>query len=592
MRACIPIFTFLSSLAINVSLTWAQEEPTTVPPPGTTNPFPELLTHYEEDLGSLQRFYVLQMNAVDQERMEQFHLDWKQRLQEIEFDPLSQAGRIDYLLFRNRLDYAIEQLGLRQSKDEEASDYLTFAPTIMVLADQRRRTDKIEPETTAGTLTKLAGAVQQAIKTLESTKDKRKDKDIIVLNRVRKRVKDLSGVLDEWHRFYNGYDPRFFWWNNKPYVQTKEALKAYADALQIAVGDEDTVVGDPIGGIALRSALDNEIIPYSPAELIAIGKREYQWCLTELKRAARDLGFEDDWQAALDHVKGEHVRPGNQPALIRELADEAVAFVENNDMLTLPDICKETWRMEMMSPERQRVNPYFTGGEIISVSFPTDDMAFEDKLMSLRGNNRHFARATVHHELIPGHHLQIYMAERHRPYRKQFRTPFLVEGWALYWEMLLWDMNFQQSAKDRIGMLFWRTHRCARIIFSLSFHMGSMTADEAVDYLVENVGHERRNATAEVRRSVQGAYDPLYQAAYMLGGLQMRALRIEAVDSGKMTEKEFHDAVLKENSIPLELIRASLLNIPLAPYFESTWRFDSYFKGNGAAAAKQTADAP
>ncbi len=580
MRVCFKILGFVVLLNGCVPVSWAQDEVTVLP--GTGNPFPHLITLYEEDLGNLQRFYVLQMSGVDRERLQQFHFDWKQRLDEIDFDMLSQDGRIDYLLLRNRLDHSLEQLCYRKDKDDEMVDYLAFAPPVMILADHRRRADKIDASETAKTLTELNGTVQQAIKDLEASKSKRKPSDGIVLNRVRKRVGDLLGVLDEWHRFYNGYDPTFFWWNNKPYAKVKESMQAYSEALKASVGDDDTVVGDPIGGKALRAALRHEFIPYSPAELIAIGKREYQWCLTELKRAAKDLGYEDDWQAALEHVKGLHVAPGDQPALIRELAEEAVTFLETHDLVTVPPICKETWRMEMMTPERQKVNPYFTGGEVIRVSFPTDGMAFDDKMMSLRGNNRHFSRATVHHELIPGHHLQIYMAERHRPYRKIFRTPFLIEGWALYWEMLLWDMNFQQSAEDRMGMLFWRTHRCARIIFSLSYHMGTMTAEEAIDYLVENVGHERRNATAEVRRSVQGAYDPLYQAAYMLGGLQMRALRREAVDSGKMSEKGFHDAVLKENSIPLELIRASLLNAPLTADFESTWKFDSFFEDEGA----------
>ena len=103
--------------------------------------------------------------------------------------------------------------------------------------------------------------------------------------------------------------------------------------------------------------------------------------------------------------------------------------------------------MEMMTPDRQKVNPYFTGGEVISISFPTDTMSHEDKLMSMRGNNIHFSRATVHHELIPGHHLQGFMAARYRTHRRAFRTPFLIEGWALYWEMLLWDLNFPRSIR-------------------------------------------------------------------------------------------------------------------------------------------------
>ena len=56
--------------------------------------------------------------------------------------------------------------------------------------------------------------------------------------------------------------------------------------------------------------------------------------------------------------------------------------------------------MEMMTPERQLVSPFFLGGEVIQVSFATNTMAHEQKMMSMRGNNIHFARATVFHELI------------------------------------------------------------------------------------------------------------------------------------------------------------------------------------------------
>jgi len=87
------------------------------------------------------------------------------------------------------------------------------------------------------------------------------------------------------------------------------------------------------------------------------------------------------------------------------------------------------------------------------------------------------------------------------------------------------------------------------------------------------VGHERDNATAEVRRSFETDYGPLYQAAYMLGGLQLRALHRELVDSGKMTNREFHDRVLYENSIPIELVRASLTGQKLTRDFKSSWRF-------------------
>jgi len=227
----------------------------------------------------------------------------------------------------------------------------------------------------------------------------------------------------------------------------------------------------------------------------------------------------------------------------------------------------------MMSPQRQLVNPFFTGGEVLSVSYPTNTMTQEQKLMSLRGNNRHFSHATAFHEVIPGHHLQGFMASRYRSYRAPFGTAFFTEGWALYWEFLMYDSGFHKTPEDRVGALFWRMHRCARIIFSLSFHMEKMTPQECVDYLVNKVGFERENAIGEVRRSFDGSYGPLYQAAYMLGGLQIYSLHKELVDSGKMTNRSFHDALLKENRIPIELMRAILTKQKLTRDYISNWKF-------------------
>jgi uncharacterized protein (DUF885 family) len=116
-------------------------------------------------------------------------------------------------------------------------------------------------------------------------------------------------------------------------------------------------------------------------------------------------------------------------------------------------------------------------------------------------------------------------------------------------------------------------HRAARIIFSLSFHLERMTPQQAVDFLVDRVGHERANAEAEVRRSFAGDYSPLYQVAYMIGGLQFRALRRELVESGRLSDRAFHDAVLQGGRMPVEMVRARLTGQPLTRGFTTTWRF-------------------
>ena len=165
------------------------------------------------------------------------------------------------------------------------------------------------------------------------------------------------------------------------------------------------------------------------------------------------------------------------------------------------------------------------------------------------------------------------MTARYKPYRGLFGTPFWTEGGALYWELLFWDMGFPKTPENKIGMLFWRMHRCARIIFSLSFHLEKMTPQQCIDFLVDRVGHERDNATAEVRRSFDGSYGPLYQIAYLIGARQFYALHHELVDSGKMKNREYHDWIYKENRIPVEMVRAILTNQKLTRDFKTSWRF-------------------
>jgi uncharacterized protein (DUF885 family) len=116
-------------------------------------------------------------------------------------------------------------------------------------------------------------------------------------------------------------------------------------------------------------------------------------------------------------------------------------------------------------------------------------------------------------------------------------------------------------------------HRSARIIFSLEFHLGKMTPEQAVQFLVDSVDFERANAEGEVRRSLNGSYPPLYQIAYMIGGLQLRALHHEIVDAGKMSERAFHDAVLQGGPMPITMVRVRLTNQRLGRDGAAPWRF-------------------
>jgi uncharacterized protein (DUF885 family) len=140
----------------------------------------------------------------------------------------------------------------------------------------------------------------------------------------------------------------------------------------------------------------------------------------------------------------------------------------------------------------------------------------------------------------------------------------------------MYELGFDKTPEQKIGALFWRMHRCARIIFSLNFHMGLWSPQESVDFLVDKVGHERDNATAEVRRSFESAQyanQPLYQAAYLLGGLQLRGLRKQLVDTKIMTNRQFHDEILRQGNMPMALIRLAVTREKLTRDMNISWKF-------------------
>ena len=541
---------------------------------------------YLLDKAAIERRYEVPFSPARHARLRTFYDGWQRRLTESDFNGLNAEGKIDYLLLRNRVTYDTEMLALAARRWTEMAPLLPFFDRLRRLQEDRFDRKRVEPRAAATTLSEMAQQVSGLTNTLASEARTSGSGDVVrragmtpvVAARAASQIDALRVVLADWNTFYDGYDPLFSWWAREPYGRLDKALVAYAEALRqhlagIRPGEKAPIVGDPVLAEGLRADLAYEMIPYSPDELIAIGMKEFEWIEGQFKTVAREMGFGDDWKAALEHTKNLAPPPGDKPWMIFDIAKYSEEFVEKMQAITLPPLAREVWRLAMQTPERQLINPFFTGGELTRVSYPVDTMTHEDKLMSMRGNTPHFNFATVHHELVPGHHLQQFVSDRFNPHRAALqRTPFWREGWALYWELQLWERGFPRNNPDKIGMLFWRLHRAARIVFSLNYHLGRWSPQQAVDFLVDRVGHERANAEGEVRRTTIDA--PLYQVAYMIGGLQFRALYRELVESGRMTPAAFHDAVLLGGFMPIELVRARLIGQTLTRDFRTSWRFD------------------
>ncbi len=534
-----------------------------------------LIQTYQADRGALTRLYTNRLSTEYFTRMESFNGDYLKTLQAQNYGALSEDGKIDYVLFRNYLEKQLAELDLEKRDFMQIQSVIAFGKPLEAFVVGRRRAVQPNAQALAAQWNQVAQALDSQQKALATSSkyDSWQKADLAA-----QAVESLAKVVKESYDFYFDFDPSFTWWMPAPWETLDASMKAHAKALRAhytnAVKDDGSgIIGKPIGREALEKQLAFEMIAYTPEELIAEAEKQFAWCEKEMLKASNELGFGNDWKAALELVKNTYLPAGAWPQEVVRLGDEAIDLMVKNDWLTVPPLAIETWRTSMISAERQRVSPFFLGGEVIQIAYPTSEMSHEDKMMSMRGNNPHFSRATVQHELIPGHHLQQFMNQRYMTHRRPFGTPFWTEGWALYWEFVLWDRQFPRDAKDKVGMLFWRMHRAARIIFSLNYHLGKMTPQQCIDLLVNRVGHEPANAEAEVRRSFEGSYGPLYQIAYMIGALEIYALRKEMVDSGKMPEKTFHDLILTQNAMPIEILRAKVTGKMLSKDHRASWKF-------------------
>jgi uncharacterized protein (DUF885 family) len=577
----------LASAILSVILASLEQEP---------EPLRDLVERWAEDRRAIERFHDLPVSDARAQALAASYTAWLARIERLDFDALDRESKVDWVLLVGEIRFRARELARERRDRERIAPLLPFAAQVLTLEETRRRMEPMSGEQAAAWLAeaerevkRIKGRVEKALgasgETRPASSESRGADALPIDAESAWRAADVAGelrrVLESWHGNAAAFDPELGWWVKAPYESALAALDDYATFLRQKVAkatgdDADPLFGRPIGREALVSALERELIAYAPEELIEIGRHHAAWCVDEMKKAAAAMKLGDDWKRAIEQVKRAHVPPGRQGELIEAQAKESIAFCDRHELVTIPPLCRELWRLEMIPGPQQRTMPFASYGGIgMNVAYPTADMDHERKLMSMRGNNRHFSRLVTPHELVPGHHLQAFMAARQKPWRREFSTPFYVEGWAVYGEMLFYKLGFPQSPEDRIGALLWRLHRCARIEVSLRYHLGDVQPARMVDHLVEEVGLEREGATSEVRRYLRGGYGPLYQCGYLVGALQLWRLRTELDVGNKTSERAFHDALLSHGPIPIELLRAVLSGASPGREARASWRFEN-----------------
>jgi len=172
------------------------------------------------------------------------------------------------------------------------------------------------------------------------------------------------------------------------------------------------------------------------------------------------------------------------------------------------------------------------------------------------GWGRYEIESTSYHEGIPGHHLQIAIAQELEDLPDFRKTAFVTaysEGWGLYTERLADEMGLYGSPLDRMGMLAADSMRACRLVVDTGMHALGWTRQQAIDYLLANSEKSVGHATAEIDRY---AVTPGQALSYMIGRLEMLRIRDAAKQrqGDRFEIKAFHDAVLDSGALPLSVL--------------------------------------
>jgi uncharacterized protein (DUF885 family) len=181
---------------------------------------------------------------------------------------------------------------------------------------------------------------------------------------------------------------------------------------------------------------------------------------------------------------------------------------------------------------------------------------FYANLRSIREIPKLGMRTLSYHEAVPGHHLQIAIAQELTGlpiFRRVLPFTAFVEGWALYAERLALEQGFHPTPYDRIGALVAEVFRAARLVVDTGLHAKRWTREEAIAYMAENTGMPESDVVAEIERYV---VSPGQACAYKIGQLSILELRERAARAlgPSFDLRAFHDVVLGSGALPLELL--------------------------------------
>jgi uncharacterized protein (DUF885 family) len=296
----------------------------------------------------------------------------------------------------------------------------------------------------------------------------------------------------------------------------------------------------------------------TPQQIHEIGMSEVRRIRAEMESIRKKTGFQGDLPAFFAHLR-------THPDFFYTHASELLAGyrdVAKRADEQLPRLFGKLPRLPYgVAPipsysERSQTTAYYQPG---AGAFGRPGTFFANTYQ-LNSRPKWEMEALTLHEAVPGHHLQIALAQELEgvpEFQKHSETTAFVEGWGLYSESLGEEMGFYQDPYSKFGQLTYEMWRSIRLVVDTGMHALGWSREQAIQFFKDNAGKSEHDIVVEVDRYIVW---PGQALAYKIGQLKIRELRaLATAELGpKFDLRAFHDELLSRGAVPLDILEARM----------------------------------
>ena len=295
-----------------------------------------------------------------------------------------------------------------------------------------------------------------------------------------------------------------------------------------------------------------------PAEIHNIGLAEVKRIRTEMDALIKETGFKGSFS---DFTKFLRTDPQFYAKTPKELLKEASYIAKRIDY-RLPEFFGKLPRLPYgVVPVPAEIAPNYTTASYNPAAIGgTRGGAYWLNTDSLDQRPLYELVALTLHESVPGHHLQNALSqelENVPQFRRNLYLSAYGEGWGLYAERLGVEMGVYENAYQQFGRLSYEMWRACRLVIDTGIHSQGWSRQQALDFLSSNTSLSQANVRAEVDRYISW---PGQALSYKMGEIKIRQLRAKAEQKlgNKFDLRAFHDALLANGALPLEILEAEM----------------------------------